>query len=106
MMPKLLTLDEATNIIGQINTLDAKLISLIQMYELSYEKMEGNKKEIERRKDLEKTNEELKSNLIKIKEQIEEIKGEIHSKTKVVTDSGWVVPIPKREIPNASSVRM
>ncbi len=104
-MPKVLSLDEATKIISQINTLDAKLQSLISMYDQTIDRVNANNKEITRLETLKKDNDALDKKAVVIKGEVEGIKGEIHSMSKTVTEAGWVIPIPKRDV-GSSSIRI
>ncbi len=104
-MPKVLSLDEATKIISQINTLDAKLQSLISMYDQTIAKVDSNNKEIARLETLKRDNDALDKKAVVLKGEVEGIKGEIHTMSKTIIDAGWVIPIPKRDI-GSSSIRI
>ena len=104
-MPKELSLDEATQIVSQINMLDAKLQSLIDMHDQTMANYDANVKEISRLEGLRKSTDSLKAKAMAIKSETESIKGEINQKRKQVTDAGWVVPLPERKI-QASAMRM
>lgn len=104
-MAKTLELKEATEIITQINTLDAKLVSMIDMYDKTMANYDSNIIEINRLENLKKSTDELKKKSMAIKAEVENIKGEINDKRKQVTEAGWVVPLPERKI-QASAMRI
>ena len=105
-MPKELNLDEATRVIGEINTMDANLQSLIDMHDTTVKTINENQNEISRLEKLKAKNEELKTKANDIQHRVDVVKKEIAAKHKLVTDSGWFVPLPERKIAPSAAIRM
>jgi seryl-tRNA synthetase len=101
-MSKVIPLEEASRTIGEITTLDAKMNALVVALDKEKERLESNKREIQKRKNLEKENEGIELKLIELNSQVNDMKGQRDEKVKVLTDAGWVVPIPAPAVARGS----
>ncbi len=101
-MGKVISLEIASKTISEITTLDAKMNSLVVSLDKEKERLENNKKEIQRRINLEMENANLEVKLIELHKEINDMKGQRDEKVKVLTDAGWVVPIPQSTVARGS----
>ena len=105
-MANKISLEDASSIIAQITTLDAKLISLIKSLDSMQTQLVLNEGEIKKRLNLEETNKGLEVKIKLLKNETDELKNEIQLKANSLTNSGWVVPVPERNIGVKASVSM
>jgi len=101
-----MNLEEASTIITQITTLDAKLVSLIHSMETKQDQINLNNQEIKKRINLEAINVKLDGEVKEIKKETDQMKHDIDTKATFLTNSGWVVPIPKRDNEYKGLIRM
>ena len=104
-MPRKIELPEATDMIGQINTLDGQIVGLISSYDQTVAVIEANNKEIERLGKLRKDNDTLKANSVALLKEAESMRAQRDSMHKELDGAGWKFPLPERKIV-ASAMRM
>ena len=106
-MPKaILTLSEATVLISEMNTLDNKIDSLIQLHNELAAKITSNEKEIARLEALKRDTSSLREKATSVQAEVSELNDELFAIKRKVEDGGWPVPIQKKGIVAAGSVRM
>jgi multidrug resistance efflux pump len=90
-----IALEQASQIIGQITTLDAKMHNLIKNMEAENIQFANNKKEIEKRINLEAVNVAIDAKIKSLSNEIHEMKAQRDGKADILTKAGWVIPIPQ-----------
>ena len=105
MPEKEFTIEDGGKILSELALIDAKETTLISKYDEFTERQEAIKKEISRIESLRAEAEEARVKANDIKKELKLLKEQKDAKSKLLTDNGWVIPIPQRKTGN-STVRM
>jgi len=92
MVAKVIPLDKASALIGQVAALDAKRQVTITTIETLQSQVAHNKEEIKRRIKLEHENEELEKKIAALIKEETDMKHDRDFKVTELTQAGWVVP--------------
>ena len=102
MSKQMMSLEQASNVIGQVTALDAKMNALLKTLNDEIRKLEFNQQEIKRRLNLEENNILIEQKIKQLQKDVADIKGQRDSKVSVLEGEGWVIPIPAPEIAKGS----
>lgn len=96
-MAKVLPISEASAMVSEVSLLTATMDSLSGEIDKLEAQIEGNRREIQRVKNLETQNIGLEAKIKGLRENWHSKKDERDSRVKILSEAGWTIPVPKQE---------